>query len=88
LDLTEVQKAMVPGAQAALKQTLDFFTIREAHQLTVVDEALRQSNGNQELAARRLGVSPAYISDIVNGKVLKKRTGGSKPHKKSEAEAK
>jgi transcriptional regulator with GAF, ATPase, and Fis domain len=69
LDLTEVQKAMVPGAREALKAGLAMEEARESFILTLVDVALQESGQVQAIAARRLGVNPSLINQALSGKV-------------------
>jgi hypothetical protein len=68
LDLSEVQKEMVPGALAALKEGISMEEARESFVLTLIDVAVRESK-TQAIAARRLGVTPALIDQALHGKV-------------------
>lgn len=83
MDLSEVQKAMVPGAKEVLKTGIGLDAGKEAFLLTAISVALEESGNNQNLAARKLGVSQSYISQAVNGKTLTRFRG-----KKKEAEPK
>jgi hypothetical protein len=69
LDLSDVQKAMVPGAREALKAGLAMEEARESFILTLVDVALQESGQVQAIAARRLGVNPSLINQALSGKV-------------------
>lgn len=69
MDLSDVQKAMVPGAREALKAGLAMEEARESFILTLVDVALQESGQVQSIAARRLGVNPSLISQALSGKV-------------------
>jgi hypothetical protein len=66
---------MRPGAQAALNKNVDYQEATRAFQLTLVDEALRQTNNVASRAALRIGVSKAYIHMLVNGKARLPRKG-------------
>jgi DNA-binding NtrC family response regulator len=79
LDLSEVQKAMVPGAKEVLKTGIGLDAGKEAFLLTTISVALEESGGNQNLAARKLGISQSYISQAVNGKTLVRFRGKKKP---------
>jgi hypothetical protein len=79
LDLTEVQKAMVPGAREALKAGLAMEEARESFILTLVDVALQESGQVQAIAARRLGVNPSLINQALSGKVYSQFRGKKKP---------
>jgi DNA-binding NtrC family response regulator len=70
LDLTEVQKAMVPGADEALKSALSYKQARQAFLLTLIDRALEQCGGEKVTAARKLGITPHMIHAALNGEVL------------------
>lgn len=69
MDLTEVQKAMVPGAREALKRGLSLEQAREDFTLTLIGASLEESGNVQAVAARRLGVNPSLINQAVSGKV-------------------
>jgi hypothetical protein len=68
LDLTDVQKAMVPGAREALKAGLAMEEARESFILTLFDLAVQESGGEKAIAARRLGVSPGLVNQALSGK--------------------
>lgn len=78
MDLSEVQKAMIPGAKEVLKTGIGLDAGKEAFLLTAISVALEESGNNQSLAARRLGVSQSYISMAVNGKSLVRFRGKKK----------
>jgi DNA-binding NtrC family response regulator len=68
LDLSDVQKEMVPGARAAIAKVLTLDQAREAFTLTLIDVAIEASGGVQSHAARRLGVNPSLVSQAVTGR--------------------
>lgn len=76
MNLAEVQKKMVPGAEAAIAETLDYHEATQAFALTLVETAIKACNGVQNRAAMKLGTTPALISRVVNGKLLRR---GRKP---------
>lgn len=78
MDLSEVQKALVPGAEEALKIPLSYEEFREACLLTYIDTAIKDCGGVQERAARKIGVTGALISQAVGGKVLARFRGKKK----------
>ncbi len=68
MDLSEVQKAIAPGATEALKVPLSYEEFKEAALLTYIHVSIKQSDGNQSLAARKIGVTPQYISEVLSGR--------------------
>jgi transcriptional regulator with XRE-family HTH domain len=72
LDLSSVQQKLSPGLEAALDETLSYHEITQLCQLTLVNVAI-QREGNQERAARKLGVAPATITQMLNGKTHRRR---------------
>ena len=78
MDLTEVQQAMIPGAKEVLRTGIGKDAGTEAFILTLISVALEESNNNQSLAARRLGVSQSFISQAVNFKQLIRYRGKKK----------
>lgn len=70
MDLSEVQKAMVPGAKEVLRSGIGKNAGVEAFLLTLISVALDESQNVQSVAARKLGVSQSFISQAVNGKQL------------------
>lgn len=81
MDLSDVQKSMEPGAQAVIKSGIGLYAGLEAFSLTAINLAIQESGGNQMIAARKLGLSPSYVSQAVNGKTLTRYRG-----KRSQAE--
>jgi hypothetical protein len=74
LELTEVQRKLLPGLAAALDESLDYKEITQLCQLAVVDLAIRRT-GSQYRAAMKLCVSQATVSRMVQGKTHQPRHG-------------
>jgi hypothetical protein len=88
LDLSEVQKAMVPAAKEVLRSGIGLSAGKEAFLVATIKIALDESDNNQNLAARKLGISQSYVSNVVNGKTLKGFRSGAGTEKKKPAEQK
>jgi hypothetical protein len=61
---------MIPGAEEVLRKGVSYSEARQAFLLTLIDVALDQCSGNQSIAARKLGVTPAMVNSAVNGRAL------------------
>lgn len=68
MDLSDVQKEMVPGALAAIRQGISMEEAREAFTLTLFDVAMKESGNVQSVAARRLGVNPSLVNQAIHGR--------------------
>jgi transcriptional regulator with PAS, ATPase and Fis domain len=79
LDLSDVQKTMVPGAKEVLKTGIGLDAGVEAFQLTAISIALEESGQNQSLAARKLGISQALVNGAIKEKRLVRFRGKKKP---------
>jgi len=86
LDLTEVQKDMVPGAKAVLRTGIGLQAGAEAFMLTAINIALEESGNIQAVAARKLGVSQSFISRVEKGKSLLTRFAQRGRYVKAKAE--
>jgi hypothetical protein len=73
LDLTDIQKTMIPGAKEVLKSGMGYHKGRTAFLQTLIRVALDESDDSMTTAARKLGVQPAYIKQVLDGKSLQFR---------------
>ncbi len=67
MDLNEAQKALVPGVEAILTQGKSYRVAKLDLAITMVHVALAKSGQDQSVAARKLGVTRAWINQMRNG---------------------
>ena len=77
MDLSEVEKSMVPGAEQVLKTGIGLDAGIEAFQIAAIKVAVEQSP-NQSVAARRLGIKQETVSQVMNGQRLTRYRGRGK----------
>jgi transcriptional regulator with GAF, ATPase, and Fis domain len=82
LDLSDVQKAMVPGVKEVLKTGIGLYAGKDAFTLTAISVALDESGGNQSVAARKLGIPQSTVSNAVNGKTFTRYKKKDDPEQK------
>jgi hypothetical protein len=73
LVLSDIQKTMVPGAKEILKTGTGYHKGRQMFLQALIKVAIEESDGSITTAARKLGVQPAYISQVLEGKSLQVR---------------
>lgn len=88
MDLSEVQRALVPGVEVMLQQGRSYLLAKEDLAVAMVYVAMQQSGGNQSVAARKLGVTPSAVNQIVNGTAQLLRGSKRKAAEKQLAETK
>lgn len=79
-EFAEVEKALVAGAQQALKIPMSYDEFRQAALRTYIRTAVKESGDVQRRAAMKIGVTEATISNALTGKALSCRAG-TKPKK-------
>lgn len=82
MELTDVQKAMIPGAREVLKHGIGYHLGGDQFLITLISVALEESDNVQAVAARKLGVVPSFINQVLSGRSLaraRKNTRGLKP---------
>ncbi|HEY2361235.1 MAG TPA: hypothetical protein VGK36_08975 [Candidatus Angelobacter sp.] len=87
VELTDVQKTMVPGAREVLKQGLGYHIGADQFLLTLISVALEDSGNAREVAARKLGIAPSFISNVLAGRSLpraRKNRKAQQPEEKPE----
>lgn len=70
MDLSDVQKEMVPGVRAVIRTGIGLYAGKDAFTLTAIAVAMEESGGNQSVAARKLGIPQSTVSQAVNGKTF------------------
>lgn len=84
LELAEFQKSMVPLAREVVLSGIGYRAAADTFMVTVVTVAVEECDGNKSIAARRLGLSPAFVSQVMAGKNLVKARRDKHPVKKAE----
>ncbi len=89
MQLVEVTDAMRPGALAAIAKGLSFQEATRVFQLTLVNEAMKGSQGNRRLASNALSMSYQWLVGLLNGTAGKKTSfrRGRRPQAKTAGES-
>jgi transcriptional regulator with GAF, ATPase, and Fis domain len=80
-ELSEFQKSMVPLAREAVLTGISYREVADNLMYTLIVVAVEESQGNQTVAARRLGLSSPYVSGVMAGKSLVKARRAKHPVK-------
>lgn len=69
-ELSDFEKSMVPLAREAVISGLGYRDVADAFARTLITVAVQESKGNQVIAARRLGITQSFVSQVMTGKNL------------------